>query len=89
VPAEEEKTRELFKTLYSEYYGDDRLFDKNRLYTIKEEAPALFDSAIRAFQSFLVAKESIAEREAAAAARTRDILNGKLLGKSQPIKGHS
>lgn len=89
VPAEEEKARELFKTLYSEYYDEDRLFDTNRLYTIKEEDPALFDSAIRAFQSFLAAKESIAQREAAAAARTRDVLKRKLLEKSHPLKGDS
>jgi hypothetical protein len=86
VPSGEEKTRELFKTLYSEYSGEDRLFDKNRLYTIKEENPALFDSAIRAFQAFLAKKESIANRETAAAARTRDILSGKLLGKSRSAK---
>jgi hypothetical protein len=78
VPPEEEATRELFKKLYSEYFGEDRLFDTNRLYTIKEEQPALFDSATRAFQSFLAQKAAIAKRESDAAARTRELLDGKI-----------
>ncbi len=73
----EEKTRDLFKKLYLEYDGEDRLFDKNRLYTIKEENPALFESAIKAFQSFLAAKQSMEKRYEAAAARTKTILDGK------------
>jgi ribosomal protein S27E len=89
VPVENEKTRDLFKILYSEHSGEDRLFDKNRLYTIKENDPSLFDSAIKAYQSFLTAKENIAKREAAAAARTREILNGKILGKSRSKKGNA
>jgi len=86
VPAEEEATRELFKKLYSDYPGDDRLFDTNRLYTIKEQDPALFDSATRAFQSFLSQKADMAKRAADAAARTRELLEAKLLKKA-PSRG--
>lgn len=84
VPPEDGKTRELFKTLYSEYYGEDRLFDTNRLYTIKEQDPALFHAATSAFQAFLAQKEVFAKAEARAAARTRELLSGKSLKESKP-----
>ena len=53
VPADQPRVRELFKTLYSEYRRDDRLFDTNRLYTVKERDPELFEAATAAFQAFL------------------------------------
>jgi hypothetical protein len=84
IPEEEGAARELFKKLYSEYPGEDRLFDTNRLFTTKEQDPVLFHSATRAFQSFLAQKADIAKREVDAAARTRELLDGKLLKKSTP-----
>jgi hypothetical protein len=74
APAEEEDARELFKKLFSEYFGEDRLFDTNRLYTVKEENPALFQSATTVFQAFLKQKAEIEKREAGAAARTRELI---------------
>jgi hypothetical protein len=70
----EEPVRELFKALYSEYPGEDRLFDTNRLYSVQERDPALFEAATRAFQAFLAAKAAAVEREALARARTVEML---------------
>jgi len=66
--------RELFKALYSEYPGEDRLFDTNRLYSVQERDPSLFEAATRAFQAFLAAKAAMVEREALARARTVEML---------------
>lgn len=49
----EEEVRNLFKELYSEYSGEDKLFDTNRLYTVKENNPQLFEAASSLFQSYL------------------------------------
>ena len=56
VPGDQAAVRDLFKALYSEYRGEDRLFDTNRLYTVKERDPDLFEGATSAYQSFLAAK---------------------------------
>lgn len=66
--------RDLFKTLYSEYPGEDRLFDTNRLYSVQERDPGLFEAASDAFRDFLAAKAAAAEREAKARARTEEML---------------
>lgn len=54
VADEAEHVRNLFKTLYSEYSGEDKLFDTNRLYTVKENDPELFEAASSIFKSYLV-----------------------------------
>lgn len=82
VPAADEATRELFKKLFSEYFGEDRIFDTNRLYTVKEENPALFQSATSAFQAFLAQKAAIEKRETDAAARTRELIETNRAKKS-------
>ena len=41
VPEDQGDLKNLFKTLYSEYAGEDRLFDTNRLYTVQERDPDL------------------------------------------------
>ena len=74
VPEEDAAAKELFKTLYSEYPGEDRLFDTNRLYTVRERDPGLFETATRAFRSFLAEKAAVAEREARSRARTEEML---------------
>ncbi|GAB4258303.1 hypothetical protein [Deferrisoma sp.] len=74
VPDDEPAVRDLFKTLFSEYPGEDRLFDTNRLYTVQERDPELFQRATAAFQRFLQAKKAVAEREAEARARTEEML---------------
>lgn len=74
VPDDRGAVKELFKTLYSEYEGEDRLFDTNRLYTVQERDPALFEDATRFFQAFLREKTESAEREARARSRTEEML---------------
>ncbi len=74
VPEDDQEVKELFKTLYSEYPGEDRVFDTNRLYTVQEREPELFERATRAFQAFLAAKQAVANREAEARARTEEML---------------
>ncbi|GAB4266168.1 MAG: hypothetical protein Kow0092_18960 [Deferrisomatales bacterium] len=74
VPDGAEDAKELFKTLYSEYPGEDKLFDTNRLYTVQERDPALFEKATGAFRRFLAEKAAVAEREARARARTEEML---------------
>ncbi|MBI5445355.1 MAG: hypothetical protein HY900_29600 [Deltaproteobacteria bacterium] len=74
VPEEQTAVKELFKTLYSEYPGEDRLFDTNRLYTVQEKDPGLFEAATTAFRAFLADKAAIAEREARSRARTEEML---------------
>ncbi len=74
VPEGQEDLKDLFKTLYSEYPGEDRVFDTNRLYTVQERDPDLFERATRTFQAFLQAKKEAAEREAQARARTEEML---------------
>jgi hypothetical protein len=61
VPPDQPKVRELFKTLYSEYRGEDKLFDTNRLFTVKERDPRLFESATEAYKAFLDRKKTEAE----------------------------
>jgi hypothetical protein len=85
VPAADEATRELFKKLFSEYYGEDRLFDTNRLYTVKEEDPALFQSATKVFQAFLTQKAEIEKRAADAAARTKELIETNRARKSNTV----
>jgi hypothetical protein len=63
VPGDREDVRELFKDLYSEYKGDDKLFDTNRLYTVRERDPELFGAATTAFQEFLTKKAADAGEE--------------------------
>ncbi len=74
VPEEQSRVRDLFKTLYSEYPGEDRLFDTNRLYTVQEQDPALFEAASQAFRAFLQEQSDVAEREREARARTEEML---------------
>jgi len=74
VPDSQPEVRELFKTLFSEYRGEDRVFDTNRLYTVQERDPELFERATAAFQAFLQAKQALAAREAEARARTEEML---------------
>ena len=65
---------ELFKALYSEYPGEDQLFDTNRLYTVQARDEDLFQNATRAFQAYLEDAKAVAEREALARARTEEML---------------
>ena len=74
VPEGKEPVKDLFKALYSEYPGEDRLFDTNRLYSVQERDPALFEAATGAFRSFLAEKAAVAEREAHSRARTEEML---------------
>ncbi|MDW7710472.1 MAG: hypothetical protein SCH98_08350 [Deferrisomatales bacterium] len=74
IPEDRPAVKELFKTLYSEYEGEDRLFDTNRLYTVQERDPALFEDATRWFRVFLAEKAAIGEREARARERTEEML---------------
>jgi len=74
VPEDRPAVKELFKTLYSEYPGEDRLFDTNRLYTVQEREPELFEAATAAFRNFLAEKQAVAEREARSRARTEEML---------------
>jgi len=74
VPEGRAPVKELFKTLYSEYEGEDRLFDTNRLYTVQERDPALFEDASRFFRAFLTEKTAVTEREARARERTEEML---------------
>lgn len=74
VPPERAAVKDLFKTLYSEYEGEDRLFDTNRLYTVQERDPELFEAATAAFRAFLAEKAAIAQREANSRARTEEML---------------
>lgn len=74
VPEDREPVRNVFKTLYSEYPGEDKLFDTNRLYTIQERDPELFEEATRFFRAFLAEKTAAEEREARARARTEEML---------------
>lgn len=85
VPPEEEATRELFKKLFSEYFEEDKLFDTNRLFTVKEQDPALFQSATKAFQAFLTHKAETEKREADAAARTRELIETNRAKKSMTV----
>jgi hypothetical protein len=82
VPEDRSAIKDLFKTLYSEYPGEDRLFDTNRLYTLQEDNPALFDEASRFFRAFLAEKAATAEREAKARARTEEMLKNDQRKKS-------
>jgi len=74
IPDDRAPVKELFKSLYSEYGGEDRLFDTNRLYTVQERDPALFDEATGFFRAFLAEKATIDEREARARERTEEML---------------
>ena len=74
IPGESEAAKELFKTLYSEYPGEDRLFDTNRLYTVQVRDAALFEEASRWFRAFLAEKAAIEAREAKARERTEEML---------------
>jgi hypothetical protein len=74
VPEGRPAVKELFKALYSEYPGEDRIFDTNRLYTVQEKDPELFEAATAAFRAFLAEKQAVAEREARSRARTEEML---------------
>lgn len=74
VPEGGERVKELFKVLYSEYPGEDRLFDTNRLYSVQERDPDLFEDATRIFRRYLAEKTAVEEREAQARARTEEML---------------
>ncbi|MBI5014341.1 MAG: hypothetical protein HZB55_02470 [Deltaproteobacteria bacterium] len=74
VPEVDEPVRELFKALYSEYPGEDRLFDTNRLYSVQERDPALFEAATQIFRAFREEKAAVQEREALARSRTEEML---------------
>ena len=74
VPEGQEAVRELFKTLYSEYAGEDKLFDTNRLYSVQESDTQLFEAATETFRAFLAAQAAIRERETQARARTEEML---------------
>ncbi|MHB8767035.1 MAG: hypothetical protein ACYDA8_22200 [Deferrisomatales bacterium] len=74
VPDGEERVKELFKTLYSEYAGEDRLFDTNRLYSVQERDPELFEGATKFFRAFLAEQAAIASREQEARSRTEEML---------------
>ena len=74
VPDGDSAVRELFKALYGEYGAEDRIFDTNRLYTVQERDPDLFERATRMFRAFLAEKAAVAEREGLARARTEELL---------------
>lgn len=74
VPEDRVAVKDLFKSLYSEYNGEDKLFDTNRLFTVQERDPELFEEATRLFRTFLAEKTAAAEREAQARARTEEML---------------
>lgn len=74
VPEGRGPVKELFKTLYSEYPKEDRLFDTNRLYSLQEKDPELFEHATRFFRGFLSEKAQAQEREARARERTEEML---------------
>ena len=74
IPESEQNVRELFMALYSEYAAEDRLFDTNRLYTVQERDPKLFERASEVFRAFLADKAALAEREAQSRARTEEML---------------
>jgi hypothetical protein len=74
VPDGQDAVRDLFKTLYSEYPGEDRLFDTNRLYSVQETDQELFEAATTCFRAFLDEQAAIREREAKARARTEEML---------------
>lgn len=74
IPEDEQDVRELFKTLYGEYQSDDKLFDTNRLFTVKEDNEALFDRATNAWKRYHEAKNEVARREAASRQRTEEML---------------
>ncbi len=74
VPEDEDRVRELFKTLYSEYPGEDRLFDTNRLYSVQERDSGLFEAASGVFRAFLAEKAAVEQREAQARERTEEML---------------
>ncbi len=78
IEENEAPVRELFKRLYSEYHGDDRLFDTNRLYSVQENDTEMFDAATKSFQLFLAKKAEAARKEQDAAARTRELLDKRL-----------
>jgi hypothetical protein len=82
IPEDETAVRELFKKLYSEYNGEDRLFDTNRLYSVQEQDPDVFDAAIGGFQLFLSRKSEAARKEQDTAARTQELLDRRLQKKS-------
>jgi hypothetical protein len=82
VPEDGTAARDLFKTLYSEYAGEDKLFDTNRLFTVQETDAGLFDEATRIFRAFLAEKAAAAEREAKARARTEEMLKNDQRRKS-------
>lgn len=68
------ETRELFKTLYTEYKAEDALFDTNRLFTVKEDNEELFNRATAAFRRFQEEKAAVKAREAQARKRTEEML---------------
>lgn len=74
VPEADPAVRELFMRLYTEYGADDKLFDTNRLYSVQERDPDLFERATRCFRAFLAEKEAVAERERQSRARTEELL---------------
>lgn len=84
VPDDQGAVRELFKTLYSEYAGEDKLFDTNRLYSIQEADTALFEVATEHFRAFLAEQAAIREREAKARARTEEMLRHDQRKKRRP-----
>lgn len=84
VPEEQPGLRGLFKTLYSAYPGEDKLFDTNRLYGLQEDDPALFAAATEVFQAFLTAQAETRRREAQARARTEEMLTHDQRKKHKP-----
>lgn len=84
VPEERADVKELFKALYSEYPGEDKLFDTNRLFTVQVRDPSLFEAATGAFQEFLAEKAAVAEREATARSRTEEMLKHDQRRKAVP-----
>ena len=74
VGEEQAPVKELFKLLYSEYPGEDKLFDTNRLYSVQERDEALFEAATETFRAFLAEKAEIRRREAEARSRTEEML---------------
>ena len=84
VPADQGPVRELFKSLYSEYPGEDKLFDTNRLYSIQEQDEALFEAATEYFRQFLADQAAAREREAKARARTEEMLKHDQRKKRNP-----
>lgn len=83
VPEHQGTVRELFKTLYSEYPGEDKLFDTNRLYSVQEKDAALFEAATEYFRQFLAEQAAVREREARARARTEEMLQNDQRKKRQ------